>query len=617
MYCKKGERPRPERNEDNRCYLTLRYLKALCDYNGQYNTPELVDNMYLNGVGIFKIENLEEYYNVKTLYLNDNGISNIENIEFMTELRHLYLQNNCIETIPPSISSHLYLTTLNLSHNSISSLAALPLLPNLTTLNLSHNPLPSLSFLESSMAEGGSALPVLRTLSISHSLLSAPLEAHLAALLSLPSLLSLSLSPSPLSRGTVHYRRSVLLALEQLVCLDERPVLISERNAVEAWREGGQEAEDRQRHAQNSENRAWEQRYLHSVRHGWHTVQPDEALYQDLQRLREHKLRVERMEQEREHQLKMLEELRDREEFITKEEERIRKIRLEVEHEKQKKIQEYQLMKQRIKENIEKQEEEKKKEEIQRKVELIRKRNETTRNNSFIRSYDVSGWTVEEDYELEKSLIEDRIVSIDESIEGSHAQIKIIEEGMEKRSKGEWAPLPQYYVTQKQSGEIEYYNLPPEKEEEIRYRDQEIQKEVAERMKKHNERIITEFVDDNQSEATLTTQPNSQCPAVLTKIQWNKELEDKLEAILESNMFDFEAAAASMNAILGEMGKEKGIAYKPLKISKLRKRMKEIEMNKYRWEEPTEATEDPFENEIPNFSFEESNSAGFDILSLD
>ena len=96
---KQKKRPEPEKNEEGKKVITFAFLQKLCDYHDSYHTPKLVDNMYLSCVGFRKIENLEEYYDLKSLYLDGNGIRTIENLGFLTQLRGLYLHNNCISEI--------------------------------------------------------------------------------------------------------------------------------------------------------------------------------------------------------------------------------------------------------------------------------------------------------------------------------------------------------------------------------------------------------------------------------------------------------------------------------------------------------------------------------------
>jgi dynein assembly factor 1 len=80
------KKPVPERNEKGSYYITEKYCKELCEYNGYYSTPHLNYNLFLHFKGFSKIENLESFINVRVLYLENNCLHKIENISHMKNL---------------------------------------------------------------------------------------------------------------------------------------------------------------------------------------------------------------------------------------------------------------------------------------------------------------------------------------------------------------------------------------------------------------------------------------------------------------------------------------------------------------------------------------------------
>ena len=85
-----------DKDEHGKAYITDRYLKELCEENGQYTTPALNDALYLHYKGFRRIEGLDSYKNIKALWLECNGIAKIEGLENLTKLRMVYLQQNVL-----------------------------------------------------------------------------------------------------------------------------------------------------------------------------------------------------------------------------------------------------------------------------------------------------------------------------------------------------------------------------------------------------------------------------------------------------------------------------------------------------------------------------------------
>lgn len=80
-----------EENSEKR--LTKKFLEKLLksDYKQYYCTPSLNECLYLHFKGFPKIENLEEFTELRVLYIEGNCIDRIENLDQNLKLRCLYL----------------------------------------------------------------------------------------------------------------------------------------------------------------------------------------------------------------------------------------------------------------------------------------------------------------------------------------------------------------------------------------------------------------------------------------------------------------------------------------------------------------------------------------------
>eukprot|EP00943_MAST-04B_sp_MAST-4B-sp1_P007908 g7908.t1 len=211
-------------------------IKLSCMEHDGYETPALNEKLFLHFRGYRKIENLEEYPNVKTLFLESNGLRKIENIQHLTQLRCLYLHQNVIEEIS-GLNTLCELRTLNLSQNRISKVSNLKGLENLSTLNLAKNCLSDADDLK-----GLLECPSITNLDLSSNNIE-DIEIVEKVLKKMPKISALYLKGNPCVRKIKHYRKTMLSTMPQLAYLDERPVFELERVAVAAWKEGGIEAE--------------------------------------------------------------------------------------------------------------------------------------------------------------------------------------------------------------------------------------------------------------------------------------------------------------------------------------------------------------------------------------
>ncbi|GET89484.1 hypothetical protein, conserved [Leishmania tarentolae] len=91
-------------------------------------------------------------------------------------------------------------------------------------------------------------------------------EALLLILERLPRLQSLKLSGNPLVRSLPRYRKRVLSRCKRLLHLDDRPVFDEERRVVTAWAIGGDDGEEKERHAIQKEKAAAEKKRMEDFR---------------------------------------------------------------------------------------------------------------------------------------------------------------------------------------------------------------------------------------------------------------------------------------------------------------------------------------------------------------
>lgn len=214
--------------------MTKQELKRSALEHGGYSTPALNDQLYLHYKGYRKIENLEEYINIKALWLDSNGLQRIENLSFLSSLRCLFLQRNLFVKIE-NLDGLNSLVQLDLSENRLTKLENLSMLPSLSTLNVSKN---SLSSVESicHLAE----CKKLASVDFSRNQLSG--EGIIEVLASMPALLTINVTGNPVASEVTNFRKRVISSVKTLKYLD-RPIFELERATTEAWAKGGRTAE--------------------------------------------------------------------------------------------------------------------------------------------------------------------------------------------------------------------------------------------------------------------------------------------------------------------------------------------------------------------------------------
>ncbi|CAH8604777.1 unnamed protein product [Schistosoma curassoni] len=216
--------------------MTKNFLKQHCAKNKLYQTPQLNDILYLHYNGFSKIENLEEYTNLKCLFLEVNGLLKIDGLHNQTELRSLYLAKNLIRSIE-NLDHMKYLDTLDVSYNMITKIENLDLLPNFTKLIISHNKLTEINDLIHLIK-----CEQLSVLDIQYNFIKDPNVVE-EVFAKLPNLRVLYNQGNPFIREVKNYRKNIINQCKNLTYLDDRPVFPMDRACAEAFYSGGIEKE--------------------------------------------------------------------------------------------------------------------------------------------------------------------------------------------------------------------------------------------------------------------------------------------------------------------------------------------------------------------------------------
>ena len=242
------EKPQPDKDENGFRIITENFCKKLCHYNGGYESPELNVNLYLHFQGFRKIQNLDSFKNLQVLYLENNSINKIEGLDKLTSLTCLYLQNNYIQEIE-GLDNNTKLSILNLSNNKIKTIKNINKLQKLENFYISKNELSTIQDLNNLLE-----IESLSLLDIQNNNFTENSNELLHFLNKIKNLKVLYLKGNEVCRTIPNYRRTIIIKLENLTYLDDKPIKGEDRVGAIAYLKGGYEAEKEARLKYREEN---------------------------------------------------------------------------------------------------------------------------------------------------------------------------------------------------------------------------------------------------------------------------------------------------------------------------------------------------------------------------
>eukprot|EP00494_Astrolonche_serrata_P023832 UN24090 len=236
--------------------MTTKQLRKLCLDHDLYSTPHLNDLLYLHHQGFEKIENLDEYKNVKAMFLQSNAISEIENLHHCKKLRSLIMENNCISEIT-NLEFASELDTLNLNNNMLTDISGLSKCIKLQTLSVKKNQIRTYENLK-----GLLECPSITNLDLTGNRIEDP--KCLEVIHQMSNLRVLYMKDNPILNKANQYRKTMICKCKNLKYLDDRPVFDDERRLAEAWLKNGREGERIERAKIKDEKLAKQNRRMQS-----------------------------------------------------------------------------------------------------------------------------------------------------------------------------------------------------------------------------------------------------------------------------------------------------------------------------------------------------------------
>ncbi len=238
-------RNKKEEEEKNK-RITQKFLKKLLrsDIKLYYSTPKLNETLYLHYNGFMKLENLEQFTELKVLYIEGNCIEKLENLNENLKLKCLYIQENLISKIE-NLKPLFELVSLNLNDNMISTIENLKYNINLENLQLKRNRI-GINGLKD--VEHLRELKNISALDLSSNFIDCEnFQDFIDILKGMDSLAVLYMQGNPVCKKIPNYRKTLIFNLSHLKYLDDRPVFSDDRRYAEAFCKFGYEGERKER----------------------------------------------------------------------------------------------------------------------------------------------------------------------------------------------------------------------------------------------------------------------------------------------------------------------------------------------------------------------------------
>ncbi|KRX01690.1 hypothetical protein PPERSA_01560 [Pseudocohnilembus persalinus] len=540
---KQPQLPPLDQDESGYTIMSKKNLKLICQKDALYSDPQLNEKLYLQYKGFDKIQNLDEYVNLRALWLNKNAITEIENIQHLKKLNSLFLNSNALSHIS-GISGLENLAILDLSQNSIRKIEGLSNLPSLVTLNISHN-----QILNYDGLVGLLEAPTLTNIDLSFNHIEYD-EKDLEIFSQMPILKVLNLKHNELQRKFSLYRKKFIGQIKHLMYLDDRPVTVNERRIIEGWLKDGKEGEERVKEQIQKEKLEKQQQELARIQEQNKKSHEDRVKYYE-----NLKKKVDENTQKLNETIKnMIKE--------GKPQESIELVQKEIE-DLQQELQDF-------------------RQDMETKTELINIYDQETPNYCITATHNKDGTVTIHGHKGEKreQLLKKYYTGenvIPTRTRAQQEQIDRFKQEQEERKKYIQNLVDEYDENQVENKNMENQEDQIQKKSQLDQYKEQIKRPYYGFLKEDTEKELEEVRKQQELQEIMYQRPND-----LQKLQqtWIPDQDELLETLLENYMFDFQKVCRDFNKISKKVLKDK--FQREYNELELRMIWTEIEKNKYR-----------------------------------